>query len=123
MPGTVPLPADPRPPSAAALIAEWPVPASSDHVQPIRLLLPTAGLHVAHDPRIPAEFEALPMRIEAVPELRRTEWYIDGELAASTADTTYPWPLRHGTHRVKALVWTADSAGARATEDVRFYVH
>jgi penicillin-binding protein 1C len=87
-----------------------------------RLLQPTAGLQVAHDPRIPAEFEALPMQIAPLPGFRRADWYVDGKLAASTTDTYYPWPLRHGTHSVKALVWTDAVAGAQATDDIRFYV-
>src|SRR5580704_5280156 len=45
-----------------------------------RLLQPTAGLHIAHDPRIPAEFEALPMQIAAVTGLLRVDWYVDGKL-------------------------------------------
>jgi penicillin-binding protein 1C len=89
-----------------------------------RLLQPTAGLQVAHDPRIPVEFEALPMQIAAVPGFRRADWYVDGKLTASTTDTHYPWPLQRGEHRVKALVWTeADTAtGAHATDDIRFDV-
>jgi penicillin-binding protein 1C len=87
-----------------------------------RLLQPTAGLQVAHDPRIPPEFEALPMQIAAVPGFHRADWYVDGKLTASTTDTHYPWPLERGTHSVKALVWTDAAGGARATDDVRFYV-
>ena len=89
-----------------------------------RLLQPTAGLQVAHDPRIPTEFEALPMQIAPVPGFHRVDWYVDGKLTASTTDTHYPWPLQRGTHSVKALVWTeADTAtGAHATDDIRFYV-
>src|ERR1700722_4032827 len=89
-----------------------------------RLLQPTAGLQVAHDPRIPTEFEALPMQIAPVPGFHRADWYVDGKLTASTTDTRYPWPLRGGEHSVKALVWTeADTAtGAHATDDIRFYV-
>ena len=52
LPGTLPLPTG-GPKAAAA--------------PQYRLLQPTAGLQVAHDPRIPAEFEALPMQIAAVP--------------------------------------------------------
>jgi penicillin-binding protein 1C len=88
-----------------------------------RLLQPTAGLQIAHDPRIPAEFEALPMQIAAVPGLHRVDWYVDGKLAASTTDTHYRWPLRHGTHSVKAQVWTDTATGAHASDDIRFYVH
>jgi penicillin-binding protein 1C len=87
-----------------------------------RLLQPTAGLQIAHDPRIPAEFEALPMQIAAVPGFHRVDWYVDGKLTASTTDTHYPWPLQRGTHSVKALVWTDTAAGAHATDDIRFYV-
>jgi penicillin-binding protein 1C len=87
-----------------------------------RLLQPTAGLQVAHDPRIPAEFEALPMQIAAVPGFHRADWYVDGKLTASTTDTHYPWPLQRGVHSVKALIWTETAAGAQATEDIRFYV-
>jgi penicillin-binding protein 1C len=88
-----------------------------------RLLQPTAGLHVAHDPRIPAEFEALPMQIAAVTGLQRVDWYVDGKLAASTTDTHFPWPLQRGTHSVKAQVWTDSATGAQLTDDIRFYVH
>jgi penicillin-binding protein 1C len=88
-----------------------------------RLLQPTAGLQIAHDPRIPAEFEALPMQIAAVPGLQRVDWYVDGKLAARTTDAHYPWPLQRGTHSVKALVWKDTAGGAHATDDIRFYVH
>jgi penicillin-binding protein 1C len=87
-----------------------------------RLLQPTAGLQVARDPRIPAEFEALPMQIAPVPGFHRADWYVDGKLAASTTETHYPWPLQRGTHSVRALVWTDAAGGAQATEDIRFYV-
>ena len=88
-----------------------------------RLLQPTAGLQVAHDPRIPAEFEALPMQIAAVTGLQRVDWYVDGKLAASTTDTHFPWELQRGTHSVKAQVWTDSATGAQHTDDIRFYVH
>ncbi len=105
VPGTVPLPTG-IPKEAAA--------------PQYRLLQPTAGLQVAHDPRIPAEFEALPMQIAAVPGFHCADWYVDGKLTASTTDTHYPWPLQRGAHSVKAVVWT--DADAHATDDIRFYV-
>jgi penicillin-binding protein 1C len=80
-----------------------------------RLLQPTAGLRVAHDPRIPGELEALPMQIAPVPGLRRVDWYVDGELASSTIGPSYPWPLQHGTHSVHAKVWAAAPAKAAGT--------
>ena len=84
------------------------------------LLQPTAGLQVAHDPRIPAGFEALPMEVAPVRNLRRVDWYVDGKLAASTAQARYPWPLQRGTHSLRAQIWTD---AAHDTEDIRFYVH
>jgi penicillin-binding protein 1C len=86
-----------------------------------RLIQPTAGLLVAHDPRIPSEFEALPMQIAPVAGLQRVEWYVDGKLASSTASPSYPWPLQHGTHSVRAKVWT--SADPHVTDEIRFHVN
>jgi penicillin-binding protein 1C len=86
-----------------------------------RLLQPTPGLLVAHDPRIPSEFEALPMQIAPVAGLQRVEWYVDGKLASSTTRPSFPWPLQHGTHSVHAKVWT--SANAHDTEEIRFHVN
>jgi len=86
-----------------------------------RLLQPTAGLLVAHDPRIPGEFEALPMRIAPVSGLQRVEWYVDGKLTSTTLSTSYPWPLEHGTHSVHARVW-ADT-DSHDTDEIRFHVN
>jgi penicillin-binding protein 1C len=87
-----------------------------------RLLQPTVGLLVAHDPRIPEEFEALPMQVAPVSGLQRVEWYVDGALAASTAGTSYPWPLKKGTHSVHARMWAVDDEG-HDTEEIRFHVN
>lgn len=86
------------------------------------LLQPTAGLLVAHDPRIPAELEALPMQTAPVPGLRRVDWYVDGKLASSTVRSSYPWPLQHGTHSVHAKIW-ADASPVADTDEVRFHVN
>jgi penicillin-binding protein 1C len=86
-----------------------------------RLLQPTPGLRVAHDPRIPDEFEALPMQIAPVAGLRRVEWYVDGKLASNTTRSSYAWPLQYGTHSVHAKVWTF--ADTHETEEIRFHVN
>jgi penicillin-binding protein 1C len=88
-----------------------------------RMLQPTAGLLVAHDPRIPSEFEALPMQIAPVPGLHRVDWYIDGKLTSSTTRASYPWPLQQGTHSVHARVWVQTAANAHDTEEIRFHVN
>ncbi len=106
VPGTVPL----RTVKPAAEKVEY------------RLLQPTIGLLVARDPRIPEEFEALPMQVAPVSGLQRVEWYVDGTLAASTAGTSYPWPLRKGTHSVHAKVWAVGDDG-HDTDEIRFHVN
>jgi penicillin-binding protein 1C len=103
------------PPARAA------VPQAADS-EPFRLLQPTAGLLVAHDPRIPREFESLPMRIAPVTGLRRVDWYVDGALASSTTRPTYPWPLQPGTHSILAKIWLETSADAHDTPEIRFRV-
>ncbi len=104
LPGTLP------PPESAATFAAAPQ---------FRVLQPTVGLQVAHDPRIPAELEALPMEIAPVRDLRRVDWYVDGKLAATTTDSRFPWPLQRGTHNLRATIWTD---AAHDTDDIRFYV-
>ena len=91
--------------------------------EPFRLLQPTAGLAVAHDPRIPGEFESLPMRIAPVSRLSRVDWYVDGRFASSTTSTDYSWPLEKGTHSVLAKIWLGTSADAHDTPEIRFHVH
>jgi penicillin-binding protein 1C len=107
VPGTVPAP------KSAVAVAPAPQ---------YRLIQPTPGLQVAHDPRIPVEFEALPMEIAPVPGLEKVDWYVDGKLAASTTESRYPWPLQRGEHSVRALVQTDAANRAQATDDIRFYV-
>jgi len=77
-----------------------------------RLLQPTAGLQVAHDPRIPAEFEALSMQIAAVPGFHRVDWYVDGKLAASTRETHRTIGRRAGSLLGLARLQRAAGAGS-----------
>jgi penicillin-binding protein 1C len=88
-----------------------------------RVLQPTVGLHVAHDPRIPAELEALPMQVAAVPGLQRVDWYIDGKQVSSTTVAHYAWPLARGSHEVYTKIWDDAASEPHETEPVRFQVH
>jgi len=92
-------------------------------LRPFRLLQPTTGLWVAHDPRIPSEFESLPMRIAPVPGLRGVDWYVDGRLVSSTTRPAYAWPLQPGTHRILARIWVGASPEAHDTSEIQFHVH
>jgi penicillin-binding protein 1C len=87
-----------------------------------RLLQPTVGLHVAHDPRIPPELEALPMQIAAVPGLRRVDWYIDGQQVSSTQAGRYAWPLKRGNHAAYTRIWDDAPDAPHETDLVRFQV-
>jgi penicillin-binding protein 1C len=111
--------------------SEWFLPGTlpSRTVQPdvstaagYRLLQPTAGLQVAHDPRIPPELESLPMHIAPVPGLRRVDWYVDEKLASSTTHPSYAWPLQPGTHTLVAKIWVEASPNPHDTEEIRFHV-
>jgi len=52
-------------------------------------------------PRIPGEFEALPMQIAPVPGFQRVDWYVDGKLAAGTTALTTRGRYKRGTHSVR----------------------
>jgi penicillin-binding protein 1C len=88
-----------------------------------RVTQPTAGLQVAHDPRIPAQFEALPMQVAPVAGLRRVEWIVDGRPVTVTNVNRYAWPLVRGTHEVYSRIWDSTSIDPHVTNVVRFYVH
>ena len=115
--------------AACESTAEWFVPGTVPLARPMasaakvdyRLLQPTAGLFVAHDPRIPEELEALPMQVAPVSGLQRVEWFVDGKLVGTTTGTNYPWSLQQGVHRVHARVW---AIGERHdTDEIRFHVN
>ncbi len=114
---------------ACETVTEWflpgTVPESRSNTPPIpeyRLTQPTPGLQVAHDPRIPKEFEALPMSVAPVPALAKVEWYLDGRLAGETEDVKFSWPLHKGQHDVYARIWNVQAAEPHMTPAVRFYV-
>jgi penicillin-binding protein 1C len=114
---------------ACESVTEWFLPgtvpsrtAARAPVVDVHLLLPTPGLQVAHDPRIPKEFEALTMEVSRVAGLRTVEWYVDGQLATTTSGPRYDWPLAKGTHEVYSRVFAGPDVEPRATEPVRFYV-
>jgi penicillin-binding protein 1C len=115
LPGTLPTQSEPAVQSDSE-------PSPNGALARYRLLQPTAGLQVARDPRIPKEFEALPMRVAPVAGMRRVAWYVDGREVASTSDDRYAWPLTPGTHEVYSRIWEAQASAAHTTDVVRFYV-
>ena len=87
------------------------------------LLLPTPGLQVARDPRIPKELEALPMQLSPVLGLTAVEWYVEGQMVSRTSVPKFSWPLERGSHEVYSRVWTSATGDSLTTSPVRFYVH
>ena len=101
-----------------------PQPSAPESAPPdYRLTQPTAGLQIAHDPRIPAEFQALPMQVAPVAGLRRVDWFVDGRQVTSTPANSYAWPLVRGTHEVYTRIWDSRSSEPHVTGVVRFHVH
>ena len=65
---------------------------------------PTPGLHLAMDPRIPDDHEAFSFELASKPPGAAVQWYVDGELMATTSTAHYLWPLQRGEHCVQAAV-------------------
>jgi penicillin-binding protein 1C len=110
-------------------ITEWFAPGSVPQVEssngahpPWRLLQPTPGLMVAHDPRIPDELQALPMSLDHKDHLQWVQWYVDGRLMSRTRINEYAWHLERGTHEVFARVMEDGTTISQDTPLVRFYV-
>ncbi|MBU0500662.1 MAG: transglycosylase domain-containing protein [Gammaproteobacteria bacterium] len=75
---------------------------------PITLARPTPGLQMAFDPRIPADYQIFPFRIEGLgtrcaPDCA-VSWYLNGQLLAVTPDGNYRWPVRRGRYDLRVEV-------------------
>ncbi|HDP88428.1 MAG TPA: penicillin-binding protein 1C [Thioalkalivibrio sp.] len=111
---------------------EWFLAGTSPAVRPapvrlaptLRLAEPSPGLMLAMDPRIPDGHEAFALSLVDGVRPQRTEWWVDGERAATTGAgvTRWPWPVSRGEHVAAARVWLADEATPTVTPEVRFFV-
>ena len=85
---------------------------------------PTPGLHLAMDPRIPDELERFELKLRALPEGTRVEWFVD-DVEVGTSDHKNGatlWPLTRGRHLARARVWLTATARPIETPSVRFKV-
>jgi penicillin-binding protein 1C len=73
----------------------------------IRIEKPTAGLHLALDPRIPDELERFELLLAGAPAGARVSWSIDGERLEGAAAL---WQPRRGEHRCRAEVTLPDGS-------------
>ena len=90
-------------------------------VLPMVIQKPSEGLNLAMDPRIPDNLEAFEFALNQEKNIRLVEWYLDGELMATTDQTKYLWPLVRGTHRLRAQITTLDQKSL-STSLVAFHV-
>jgi penicillin-binding protein 1C len=90
----------------------------------VRILMPTPGLNVARDPRIPDHLEALPFELHASVPVSEVRWIVDDhEIAVSESlPHRYLWPLTAGHHTVKARALSAESSALLETDPVDFWV-
>ncbi len=88
------------------------------------LLQPTSGLHLAMDPRIPDDLEALDFELGRDPQGAVVEWWVDRVPRAlvRSGPTRWRWPLAPGRHEVRAVIRRGAGAPAVHTERVAFHV-
>jgi penicillin-binding protein 1C len=106
--------------------------ACHDHAHPapaptsdlIALELPTPGLRLARDPRIPDHLEALPLTLPAGVMPHRTEWLVDDTVIGATegGERRFLWKLLPGIHTARARFWLAEAGTPIETAPVRFTV-
>lgn len=70
----------------------------------LALVIPTPGLQVAMDPRIPASLQKLQFVIEGMQSGERAKWLLNGKTIAVTDTGNYLWPLQRGVFSLKVVV-------------------
>ncbi|MEJ2088449.1 MAG: transglycosylase domain-containing protein, partial [Gammaproteobacteria bacterium] len=70
----------------------------------IRLRQPTPGLHMAYDPRLPADAQAFEFQLQGVAATDLVAWRIDGAAELQRDGGRYVRPLARGSLRVRATV-------------------
>lgn len=85
------------------------------------LLQPTAGLHLAIDPRVPREKQAFEFVVSGVVPPAQVEWILDGASLARSEGSRHLWQLTRGEHTVEAVVWLEQERVGRS-ERVEFLV-
>lgn len=90
-----------------------------------RITMPTPGLRLAMDPRVPDSKEAFAFELAAHQPLSEIQWIVDGipvQKSGSTVDTRYLWPLSRGRHTVSARVLPVGAPSSILTKEVEFWV-
>lgn len=72
--------------------------------RPIKLAQPTDGLHMAMDPRIPADKQAFEFVLQGVQDTDLVEWRFGNGDVVNSSGERYLWPLQPGQHSLRATV-------------------
>ncbi len=101
-----------------------PTASTQNHQYTLEIRIPTPNLHIASDPRIPDEKEAIAFEVSSDVEMRHLYWFLDGELIARTTgdDPRLLWTLKPGHHNLRVLGETADTKTIIESESVGFLV-
>lgn len=91
-----------------------------DEIRDVRIVLPTPGLQLAVDARIPEAFQEFPFLLEAQEEPRAVSWILNGE-ELSGRGRRFLWRVRRGHHTLHAIV-ESFAGDKRVTQEVRFEV-
>lgn len=88
-----------------------------------RIQMPSPGLLLARDPRIPDEFQEFPFELNSE-SVSKVMWYVNEQLVGHSESPRgkFLWRVRRGRHQAKALVLLADSGNTYETESVSFTV-
>lgn len=95
-------------------------PATPKPKRHIELVKPTDGLHMAIDPRMPAERQKFEFLLSGLGEGERVEWILD-DVHLGITDGRYLWPLERGRHRLSARINHPDGTQT-ALPDVAYIV-
>lgn len=87
--------------------------------------LPSPGLQLAMDPRIPDQLEGFEMRLPRGCEPLKTTWIVDNETLAVTGEGAreFTWSVQPGAHVARAEVHFAGHEDPVSTHAVNFVVH
>jgi penicillin-binding protein 1C len=90
----------------------------------VRIELPTPGLNLAMDPRVPDEREAFAFQLSSSVPLTEVRWFVDNieVYRGDGSNLRYLWQLKPGRHMVKAIVKDADKARIFELAEVGFWV-
>jgi penicillin-binding protein 1C len=92
--------------------------------QDVQIVLPSPGLNLARDPRIPDSHEFFGFELESTAQIYEVTWLVNGKPVATYRGDVrrHLWQLEHGRHTVRARVRRIGSQAEIETDEVEFFV-